>query len=172
MAKRISKWNLSHAQHFIQNYFFAQWRLTQYVHPLSLIRVFALRLEMLLIICYLKSGMWRLWLDCADAQADICLRWAHIHFWRKCCAPASLIVISLILDSIRKAPNTTTVIKAIDKTSRIYLQEQWRHIQVWKRLFRFNKPISYSIDWCRKFIPRRHGTSNSDLLQLTATKLS
>ena len=35
-----------------------------------------------------SGGQRRLWSDCADAQADLSLRWAHIQYSRKCCAPA------------------------------------------------------------------------------------
>ena len=34
----------------------------------------------------LHSAMRRLWLDCADAQADLSLRWAHMQSCRNCCA--------------------------------------------------------------------------------------
>ena len=34
------------------------------------------------------SGQRKLWSDCADAQVDLSLRWAHMQYCRKWCAPA------------------------------------------------------------------------------------
>ena len=49
-------------------------------HPLSLIRVFAVRIKKALILSYPLSAQRRLWSDWADAQADLSLRWVHTHF--------------------------------------------------------------------------------------------
>ena len=49
-------------------------------HPPSLIRVFALRMKKAWVLSYPLSAQRRLWLDWADAQADMSLRWAHIPF--------------------------------------------------------------------------------------------
>ena len=49
-------------------------------HPPSLIRVFAVRMKKAWVLSYPLSAQWRLWSDWADVQADLCLRWAHIHF--------------------------------------------------------------------------------------------
>ena len=40
------------------------------------------------ILSFLLSAERRLWLDCADAQADLSLRWAHRSFCLFCHAPA------------------------------------------------------------------------------------
>ena len=50
----------------------------QPAHPRSLIWVFALRIEKLCILGYLKCAQRRFWSDCANAQADLNLRWAHM----------------------------------------------------------------------------------------------
>ena len=49
-------------------------------HPPSLIRVFAVRMKKAWVVSYPFSAKRRLWSDWADAQADLSLRWAHIHF--------------------------------------------------------------------------------------------
>ena len=49
-------------------------------HPLSLIRVFAVRMKKAWVLIYPISAQRRLWLDWEDAQADPSLRWAHTHF--------------------------------------------------------------------------------------------
>ena len=49
-------------------------------HPPSLIRVFAVRMKKAWVLSYPLSAQRRLWSDCADAQADLSLRWAHTHF--------------------------------------------------------------------------------------------
>ena len=49
-------------------------------HPPSLIRVFAVRMKKPWVLSYPMSPQQRLWSDWADAQADLSLRWAHIHF--------------------------------------------------------------------------------------------
>ena len=49
-------------------------------HPLSLIRVFAMRMKKAWVLSYPLSAQRRLWSDWADAQADLSLRWAHSHF--------------------------------------------------------------------------------------------
>ena len=46
-------------------------------HPRSLIRVFVIRMDKRCILCYLNCAKWRFWSDCANAQADLNLRWAH-----------------------------------------------------------------------------------------------
>ena len=49
-------------------------------HPPSLIRVFAVRMKKAWVLSYPLSAQRRLWIDWVDAQADLCLRWAHTHF--------------------------------------------------------------------------------------------
>ena len=49
-------------------------------HPPSLIRVFAVRMKKAWVLSYPLSAQRRLWLDWADAVADLSLRWAHSHF--------------------------------------------------------------------------------------------
>ena len=48
-------------------------------HPPSLIRVFAVHMKKAWVLNYPLSAS-ELWSDCADAQADLSLRWAHSHF--------------------------------------------------------------------------------------------
>ena len=62
----------------------------QPAHMRRLIRVFAVRLKRLWVIGYPLDALRRLRSDCADAQADLSLRWAHIQSWRKCCGPAQI----------------------------------------------------------------------------------
>ena len=50
-------------------------------HPPSLIRVFAVRMKKAWVLSYPLSAQRRLWLDWADAQADLSLRWAHTFCW-------------------------------------------------------------------------------------------
>ena len=50
----------------------------QPAYPRSLIRVFVLRMKKLCILGYPKCAQWRFWSDCAKAQADLNLRWAHM----------------------------------------------------------------------------------------------
>ena len=58
-------------------------------HPRSVIRVF----EGHWIGSYQsKASQWRLWSACADAQADLSLRWAHIQSCRKCRAPTRALI--------------------------------------------------------------------------------
>ena len=47
-------------------------------NPLSLIRVFAVRMKKAWVLCSPLSAQRRLWSDWADAQADLSLRWAHM----------------------------------------------------------------------------------------------
>ena len=54
--------------------------LDQSGHPPSLIRVFAVRMQKAWVLSYPLSAQRRLWLDWADAQADLSLRWAHMPF--------------------------------------------------------------------------------------------
>ena len=49
-------------------------------HPPSLIRVFAVRMKEAWVLSYPLSAQRRLLSGWADAQADLSLRWAHIHF--------------------------------------------------------------------------------------------
>ena len=44
----------------------------------SLISVFIVRIKKLCILGYPKCVQWRFWSDCANAQADLNLRWAHM----------------------------------------------------------------------------------------------
>ena len=49
-------------------------------HPPWLIRVIAVRMKKAWTLSYPLSVQRGLWSDWADAQADLSLRWAHIHF--------------------------------------------------------------------------------------------
>ena len=60
-------------------------------HPPSLIRVFTVCLKKAMILSYPLSVQQRLWLDWADAQADLSLRWAHMPF-RWFCHDAAQII--------------------------------------------------------------------------------
>ena len=50
----------------------------QPAHPRSLIRVFAVHRKKLWIIGYPLCALWRFLSDCANAQADLNLPWAHM----------------------------------------------------------------------------------------------
>ena len=50
----------------------------QPAHPHSLIRVFVVCEKTLCSLCYRKCAQWRVWSDCANAQADLNLRSAHM----------------------------------------------------------------------------------------------
>ena len=57
----------------------------QPAHARSLIRIFVVRMKKLCILGYPKHAQWRFWPDCADASADLSLRWALVQryiFWR------------------------------------------------------------------------------------------
>ena len=57
----------------------------QPAHPHSLIGVFAFRMKKVYFLGYPKCTQWRFWSECANAQADLRLRWAHkskVRFWR------------------------------------------------------------------------------------------
>ena len=64
-------------------------------HSWRLIRVFYVRLKMLLAPWHSQRALRRLWSDCADAQADLSLRWAHMHSCRKM-FPGSFIITNCI----------------------------------------------------------------------------
>ena len=49
-----------------------------------LIRVFAFRMKKVWVISYPSSAQRTLWSDCADAQADLSPRWAHMPFCLFC----------------------------------------------------------------------------------------
>ena len=49
-------------------------------HPPSLIRVFSVRMKKHWSLCYLLSIQQKPWSDCADAQTNLSLRWAHKSF--------------------------------------------------------------------------------------------
>ena len=61
-----------------------------------LIRVFAIRIKTLMILGYPQTIPRRLQSGCANAQADLSLRRAHVQSCRKCCAPAYISVIAII----------------------------------------------------------------------------
>ena len=50
----------------------------QSAHLRILIRVFVVRIKKVGILCYPKRAQWRFWSDCANAQSDLNLRWAHM----------------------------------------------------------------------------------------------
>ena len=50
----------------------------QPAHPRSLIRAFVVRMKKLCILGYPKSAQRRFRSDCANAQSDLNLRWAHV----------------------------------------------------------------------------------------------
>ena len=53
-------------------------------HTPSLTKVFAVRMKKAWVLCYPMSAERRLWSDCADAQADLSLRWTHRSFCWLC----------------------------------------------------------------------------------------
>ena len=59
-------------------------------HPCSLIRVFARQSLGSQGSQPSSGGQRRLLSDCADAQADLSLRWAHMQSCRKCYVPADM----------------------------------------------------------------------------------
>ena len=59
-------------------------------HPPSLIRVFVVHMKKSWVLSYPLISQRRLWSDWADAQADLCLRWAHISFCWFCHAAAQM----------------------------------------------------------------------------------
>ena len=50
----------------------------QSAHPHSQIRDFVFRMRKICILGYPKYIQWRFWSDCAHAQANLNLRWAHM----------------------------------------------------------------------------------------------
>ena len=50
------------------------------IHPPSLIRAFAVRVKKAWVLSYPLRAQQRLWLDWADAQADLSLCWVDSHF--------------------------------------------------------------------------------------------
>ena len=69
-------------------------------HPLSLIRVFAVRMKKAWVLSYPLSAQRRFWSDWADAQANLSLRWAHSHFVGR-----TVILLVLSRDSSGNASN-------------------------------------------------------------------
>ena len=61
-------------------------------YPPSLIRVFAVRSMGSWGPNVSSCGLRRLWSDWADAQADLCLRWAHMPFCLLCHAAAHIML--------------------------------------------------------------------------------
>ena len=68
----------------------------------SLIRVFTVRMKNPWVISYPLSAQQILWLDWADAQADLSFHWAHTHF-------VGFVMRRLICWSIQKLPWETIV---------------------------------------------------------------
>ena len=60
-------------------------------HLPSLIRDFAVCMKKVLVLSYPSSGQRRLWLDWADAQIDLSLRWSHMPFCWFCHVAAHLL---------------------------------------------------------------------------------
>ena len=60
------------------------------VHPAKAKISLRIRMKTLRILGYPQSALRRLRSDCADAQADLRLRKAHIQSCKKCFAPAKL----------------------------------------------------------------------------------
>ena len=68
----------TYISHNLRKRTFRYVRLTKAAHPRCLIRVFIVRTKKLCILGYPKCAQWRFWSDCANAQSDLNLRWAHI----------------------------------------------------------------------------------------------
>ena len=82
------------AQHFLQDCICAQRRIgSDCVHTGW--SVFDACLKTYWILDYAQSARRRLWSDCADAQADLSLRWAYMQSCRKCCASAHITINSI-----------------------------------------------------------------------------
>ena len=73
-------------------------------HPPSLIRVFAVRMMNDRVLSYPLSAQPRLWSDWADAQADLCLRLAHMPFCRFCRALVWWVGWHSMMSVVRKPP--------------------------------------------------------------------
>ena len=73
-------------------------------HPPSLIRVFAVRLKKARVLSYLLGAQQRFWSDCADAQADLSLCWAHMPFCWFCHDAAHLFFLFISLSCIGHIP--------------------------------------------------------------------
>ena len=86
-------------------------------HPPSLIRVFAVRYMGSLGPKLSSGGQRRLWSDCADVQADLSLRWAHMPFCWICHNAAHLFTVKAQAMS-RCLINETSSRKSVCKCSR------------------------------------------------------
>ena len=65
----------------------------QLVHPQILISVFARPSLVSQVSKTSLGGQRRFWSACADAQADLSLRLAHMQFCRKCCVPPKFVLL-------------------------------------------------------------------------------
>ena len=61
-----------------KNFWSAKTQIILGIRPLW--SVFAVRMKKPWVLSYTLSSHRRLWSDCADAQADLSLRWPHTHF--------------------------------------------------------------------------------------------
>ena len=87
----------------------------QPAHPRSLIRIFIVRMTKLCIICNPKCVQWRFWSDCANAQADLNLRWTHISesMFPDVAAPISCELVSSKYMTIMNVSHRLYVVKYI-----------------------------------------------------------
>ena len=70
--------------------FFPSFPLSPLYPPIS---VFAVRMKEAWVLSYSMSAQRILWLDWANAQADLSLRWAHRSFCWFCCAAAYIFTV-------------------------------------------------------------------------------
>ena len=110
----------SRAQHFLQDCMYIQRRLRQACTSRTLIRVIALRLKMLWNLGYPRSALRRFWSDCADAQADLSLRWAHIQSCEKGCVSTHITVHQIIRKVVSNVLNSRKATKTIQSPKVIY----------------------------------------------------
>ena len=117
-----------------------------------------------------SCGQRRLWSDCADAQADLCLHWAHMSFCWFWCATAQIIV-DLKYFQIQKKkpkekqllrrkselPHDISMIRALENHKRTdeflksnSLEDQWLNCSVllyaWKLTVRIQNFVAYCDD--------------------------
>ena len=77
---------------------------------LSLIRVFAVCIKKPWVLSFPLSAKRRLWSECADAQADLSLRWVHKSFRWFSCAAAQIILTAMISNWARSCENMSYAI--------------------------------------------------------------
>ena len=96
----------------------------QHNQPTSLIRVFAVCIKKAWVLSYPLSIQQRLWSDWADAQADLSLRWAHIHF-------VGFVMSWLILFYFYGQPNRSECLCVSKPTKQVFPVPRWNLNTPW-----------------------------------------